>query len=182
MGLEIAEAGPRGVCHIKTPLKRYCATRVPWGHCSYRSQSGATLWILEFAVPTKFGSVGASLKPKLPSINFYPGRLLNPRIDIDGHPPFDNMSPPPASYSCLKNIPSLVGLSAPKKKIFSPPPPNSLQTPSGPLAPPPPHPRDPPFPPGIFSKKNVLPLLGASGALPRAEKIKNIRNVRRARE
>ena len=50
----------------------------------------------------------------------------------------------------------------PRKKIFNPHPPNSLQTPSRPLAPPHPPGRPPPL--LRFSIKIVLPLLGASGA------------------
>ena len=67
----------------------------------------------------------------------------------------------------------------PRKKIFSPPPPNSpirRRHPPGPSAPLPPG--DPP--PGIFKKKINPPPPGASDSpfpLPEQKKIKNIRNV-----
>ena len=65
----------------------------------------------------------------------------------------------------------------PQKKNLPPPPPNSLQTPSRPLSPSPGR----PLPlPGIFNSNRTPPLswhLGLPPLFPRAEKIKNIRNV-----
>ena len=71
-----------------------------------------------------------------------------------------------------RTIKKLGGNFGPEKKYVDTPPPNSPQTPSRPLAPPPP-------PLGIFNRRPTPPLPGASDSLPlpRARKIKNIRNV-----
>ena len=80
----------------------------------------------------------------------------------------------------------LGGAFRPQKKTFTPPPPNSLQTPSRPLAPPGPSPPPPPGrppappPPGIFNEKPTPApswRLGLPLPFPRSDKIKNIRNV-----